>query len=68
MGGSGSPLLPSLRDSEWGECTLTARSRDRDIEEYRALMERPETFEDGVNFRTVIGAFFIGFIMMPGSI
>ncbi len=28
----------------------------------------PDTFEEGFNFRTVVGAFFIGFVMMPGAI
>ena len=39
-----------------------------DLEEYRSLMERPDTFEEGFTYRTVIGAFFVGFIMMPGAI
>jgi len=43
-------------------------ARDSDIEEYRALMERPSEFEDGVTLRTAIGALFIGVVMMPGSI
>ena len=41
---------------------------DEDLEQYRSLMERPETFEEGFTYRTVIGAFFVGFIMMPGAI
>lgn len=41
---------------------------DEDLEQYRSLMERPDTFEEGFTFRTVIGAFFVGFIMMPGAI
>ncbi len=36
--------------------------------EYRSLMETPEQFEDGFGWITVLGAFFIGFVMMPGSI
>ena len=31
-------------------------------------MERPERFAEGFTYRTVIGAFFVGFIMMPGAI
>ena len=39
-----------------------------DLEAYRSLMERPERFAEGFTYRTVIGAFFVGFIMMPGAI
>lgn len=31
-------------------------------------MTRPDTYEEGFTLRTVIGAFFVGFIMMPGAI
>lgn len=45
-----------------------ARShQDKELEEYRKLMEPPETFADGFSWKTVIGAIFLGFIMMPGS-
>lgn len=39
-----------------------------ELAEYRSLMEAPEEFEDGFGWHTVLGAFFIGFVMMPGSI
>ena len=39
-----------------------------DLESYRDLMQRPDNFEEGFTYRTVIGAFFVGFIMMPGAI
>mgnify|MGYP003342052075 CR=1 FL=1 len=39
-----------------------------DLEAYRRLMQRPERFAEGFTYRTVIGAFFVGFIMMPGAI
>ncbi|MBD3292176.1 MAG: hypothetical protein GF393_04575, partial [Armatimonadia bacterium] len=39
-----------------------------ELAEYRSLMEAPDQFEDGFGWQTVIGAFFIGFVMMPGSI
>ena len=45
--------------------------RMREIEElaeYRSLMEAPETYRDGFTWKTVLGALFIGFVMMPGSI
>ena len=31
-------------------------------------MEPPSEFQDGFTMRTVLGAFFVGFIMMPGAI
>ncbi len=40
----------------------------QELAEYRSLMETPTEFEDGFGWQTVIGAFFIGFVMMPGSI
>ncbi|MFO7946914.1 MAG: peptide transporter [Armatimonadota bacterium] len=49
----------------------TARPQMREIEElkeYRDLMEDPDTYRDGFNWKTVVGALFIGFVMMPGSI
>ena len=47
---------------------LQARAPDVELEAYRGLMEPPDQFEDGFTFRTVLGAFFVGFIMMPGAI
>lgn len=44
------------------------RRRDTELEEYRSLMQRPERFEEGFTWRTVAGAFFVGFVMMPGAI
>jgi hypothetical protein len=41
---------------------------DREIEEYRTLMDVPSTFEEGFNRRTIIGALFICLIMIPSSI
>lgn len=45
--------------------------RMREVEElaeYRSLMEAPEQYKDGFGWKTVLGALFIGFVMMPGSI
>lgn len=41
--------------------------QERELEQYRQLMKPPEVFVDGFNWRTVIGAVFLGFIMMPGA-
>ncbi|MBC7289369.1 MAG: peptide transporter, partial [Armatimonadetes bacterium] len=43
----------------------------REIEElavYRTLVEEPTEYREGFSWRTVIGALFVGFVMMPGSI
>jgi len=41
---------------------------EQELLEYRDLMPPPDTFEEGFNWKSVIGAFFIGFVMMPASI
>jgi len=41
---------------------------DQELEEYRSLLEPPDKYEEGFNIKTVLGALFIGFVMMPGSI
>ena len=47
---------------------LFAKSKyDKEIEQARSLMTPPETYADGFNWKTIVGAFFLGFIMMPGS-
>ena len=40
---------------------------DKELKEYRDLLKPPEHFEEGFDWKTVIGAIFIGFLMMPGS-
>ncbi len=40
---------------------------DKELAEYRDLIEVPTSFEEGFGWKTVIGAIFIGFLMMPGS-
>lgn len=40
---------------------------DKELKEYRDLMKPPERFEEGFDWKTIIGAIFIGFLMMPGS-
>jgi len=40
---------------------------DKELKEYRDLLKTPDHFEEGFNWKTVIGAIFIGFLMMPGS-
>lgn len=40
---------------------------DKELKEYRDLLKAPENFEEGFGWKSVIGAIFIGFLMMPGS-
>ena len=40
---------------------------DKELQEYRDLLEAPSEFEEGFDWKTVVGAIFIGFLMMPGS-
>jgi len=46
----------------------SAMKLGQDLEEYRRLLEVPSEFEDGFNVRTIFGALFVGFVMMPASI
>ena len=41
---------------------------EKDIALARSVMEAPTEFVDGFDVKTVIGALFVGFVMMPGSI
>ena len=45
-----------LKQNQWQE-----------VEEYRALLEAPDKFEDGFTIRTIIGVLFISLIMTPGE-
>lgn len=40
---------------------------DKELKEYRDLLEPPEKFEEGFGWKSIVGALFIGFLMMPGS-
>ncbi|MCX5659874.1 MAG: peptide transporter [Planctomycetota bacterium] len=41
---------------------------DTELEMYRNLLVEPTEFKDGFGWATVVGIFFCGLIMMPGSI
>jgi hypothetical protein len=41
---------------------------DPELELYRGLMDVPDKFEEGFDIKAVIGAIFVGFVMMPGAI
>ncbi len=40
---------------------------DKELQEYRDLLVPPTKFDEGFDWKTIIGAVFIGFLMMPGS-
>ncbi len=42
-------------------------NNDKELQEYRDLLKPPDHFEEGFDWKTVVGAVFIGFLMMPGS-
>lgn len=40
---------------------------DNELEQYRRIMSPPDKFEEGFSWRTIVGAVFLGFVMMPAS-
>ena len=40
---------------------------DKELAEYRDLLKAPDHFEEGFDWKTIVGAVCIGFLMMPGS-
>jgi len=44
------------------------RRVDKELEEFRGLMEVPSSFEEGFNWSSLFGAIFIALIMVPGAI
>jgi len=44
------------------------RKVDKELEEFRSLMEPPSTFEDGFSWAALLGALFVALMMVPGSI
>jgi hypothetical protein len=41
---------------------------DKELEQYRNLLDTPSEYKNGFGWTTVIGIFFCGLVMMPGSI
>ncbi len=41
---------------------------DKEVQQYRDLMQVPDTFEKAVGPKMIIAALFLGFMMVPGSI
>lgn len=46
---------------------MARRAQDKELEQYRNLMLPPDTFADGFSWKTVVGALFLGMLIMPGS-
>ncbi len=44
------------------------RHPDAELEEFRSLMEVPDSFEDGFSVTSLIGALFIALVMVPGAL
>jgi hypothetical protein len=47
---------------------MASKKVDKELEQYRNLLEKPTEFKDGFGWSTVMGIFFCGLVMMPGSI
>ncbi len=46
---------------------INRRGDDQGLKEFRDLMEVPSTFEEGFTWPALIGALFVAFMMVPGS-
>lgn len=44
-----------------------AQILDKELESYRNIMLPPDRFENGFTWQTIVGAVFLGFVMMPAS-
>ncbi len=40
---------------------------DRELQQYRDLVKAPGTWDDGFSWRTLLGAVFVGLLMLPAS-
>ena len=46
---------------------LRRANANKEVEEYRSLMETPTSFEDGFTTKSIVGVLFVAFIMIPGN-
>jgi len=44
-----------------------SETTDKELDEFRRIMSPPDKFEEGFSWRTIVGAVFLGFVMMPAS-
>lgn len=47
---------------------MARRGQDRELAQFRDLLETPSEFQDGFGWTTVAGVVFCGLVMIPGSI
>ncbi|MCK5801902.1 MAG: OPT/YSL family transporter [Lentisphaeria bacterium] len=45
-----------------------ARRIDKELEEFRRVMEVPSTFEEGFRWSSLLGAVFVALLMVPGAV
>ncbi len=50
-----------------GRTRGSKRDPNAELEEYRALMEAPTTFDNGFTMKAVLGVLFVSFVMVPGN-
>lgn len=46
---------------------MARETEDKELSQYRNLMQPPKEFAHGFNWKTVVGAIFLGIVMMPAS-
>ena len=51
-----------------GKRLTRKRAADRELEEFRDLLQPPSTFVDGFSWTALLGALFVALLMVPGSI
>ncbi|MHB9024598.1 MAG: peptide transporter [Armatimonadota bacterium] len=50
------------------DAPVQVAAKDRELEMYRTLLETPKEYRNGFTWTAVAGAFFVGLLMMPGTI
>jgi len=55
-------------DDKTTKDTAPPAGLDRELEEFRGLMQVPSTFEEGFSWKALVGALFIALLMVPGAI
>lgn len=44
------------------------KTQDKELEDFRRLLEVPDTFEEGYNISSLIGTLFVAAVMVPGAL
>ena len=45
-------------------CPIELMKEDKELQEFRDLLKPPTHFEEGFDWKTVVGAVFIGFLIV----